>query len=283
MSTLGVRMNKVFRVIWNASLGCWVVASELAKSHSKSSKIAMLVAALLLPAGTAQALVYTPGSANNGGQAIVVGSNTDSLDGTVNFTDSSGPNSKTYNLESAYNDGYITGALDPKTLTNLVTGSKNSGVSAYDSILNAPVIINTYRNGQITDSKPGGGTTFVVYQPSAPGASNFVDAQVAKIQGGGTFNMNASGQLGDENTKNTAFVEVTNGAVNWTSENTVAFSSSAVNAASLRPRDFSYETQSYKGTFLVTLNDGSQVAQTVNNAAQLQSYNSWLVQQLKDG
>lgn len=276
-------MNKVFRVIWNASLGCWVVASELAKSHSKSSKIAMLVAALLLPAGTAQALVYTPGSANNGGQAIVVGSNTDSLDGTVNFTDSSGPNSKTYNLESAYNDGYITGALDPKTLTNLVTGSKNSGVSAYDSILNAPVIINTYRNGQITDSKPGGGTTFVVYQPSAPGASNFVDAQVAKIQGGGTFNMNASGQLGDENTKNTAFVEVTNGAVNWTSENTVAFSSSAVNAASLRPRDFSYETQSYKGTFLVTLNDGSQVAQTVNNAAQLQSYNSWLVQQLKDG
>lgn len=30
-------MNKIYRVIWNASLGAWVAVSELAKGKSKSS------------------------------------------------------------------------------------------------------------------------------------------------------------------------------------------------------------------------------------------------------
>lgn len=81
-------MNKVFRVIWNAASGRWVVASELAKSHSKSSKSASLLAAVALPIGTllssgAMAVVYTPGSANNEGQAIIVDGGTSSLDGSV--------------------------------------------------------------------------------------------------------------------------------------------------------------------------------------------------------
>ena len=32
-------MNKVYRVIWNASLGAWVAVSELAKSKGKSKTV----------------------------------------------------------------------------------------------------------------------------------------------------------------------------------------------------------------------------------------------------
>ena len=32
-------MNKVYRVIWNASLGAWVAVSELAKSHTKTKSV----------------------------------------------------------------------------------------------------------------------------------------------------------------------------------------------------------------------------------------------------
>jgi len=31
-------MNKIYKVLWNARLGCWQVVSELAKSHSSSSQ-----------------------------------------------------------------------------------------------------------------------------------------------------------------------------------------------------------------------------------------------------
>ncbi|EPF75676.1 ESPR domain-containing protein [Acinetobacter rudis] len=30
-------MNKVYRIVWNASLGAWVAVSELAKLKGKSS------------------------------------------------------------------------------------------------------------------------------------------------------------------------------------------------------------------------------------------------------
>ncbi|EKF47911.1 TPA: ESPR domain-containing protein [Acinetobacter nosocomialis] len=29
-------MNKIYKVIWNASLGIWVAVSEIAKGHSKT-------------------------------------------------------------------------------------------------------------------------------------------------------------------------------------------------------------------------------------------------------
>ncbi len=49
-------MNKIYRTVYNAATGTWVVASELAKGRKKSSKsaVAVAVAALLaLPAGAA--------------------------------------------------------------------------------------------------------------------------------------------------------------------------------------------------------------------------------------
>lgn len=34
---LGGNMNKIFKLIWSKTKNCWVVASELAKGHAKST------------------------------------------------------------------------------------------------------------------------------------------------------------------------------------------------------------------------------------------------------
>ena len=53
-------MNKIFKVIWSKSRNCYVVASELAKGHTKASStgdktrrlaLAAITALMLLPVG----------------------------------------------------------------------------------------------------------------------------------------------------------------------------------------------------------------------------------------
>ncbi len=46
-------MNHVFRVIWNASLGCWVAVAETSKGRGKSSSTKKLLASVLLGSVTA--------------------------------------------------------------------------------------------------------------------------------------------------------------------------------------------------------------------------------------
>lgn len=38
-------MNKIYKVIWNATLGTWVAVSELAKGKTKSSKVTTILSA----------------------------------------------------------------------------------------------------------------------------------------------------------------------------------------------------------------------------------------------
>ncbi|MDA8481057.1 autotransporter-associated beta strand repeat-containing protein [Citrobacter sp. Awk 4] len=72
-------MNKVFKIVWNASLQCWVVVSEIAKSHGKAKserrlakragKVAMgvLGGMALLNAASAATLVWSPTGQSSGG------------------------------------------------------------------------------------------------------------------------------------------------------------------------------------------------------------------------
>ncbi|NNP70596.1 ESPR-type extended signal peptide-containing protein [Acinetobacter sp. Ac_5812] len=82
-------MNKVYKVVWNASIGAWVATSELAKSKTKTkSKVLNLSAAVLVGAVTfsSNALAgtvlgngsSTPNKCNNSGSVIVGGGNTQS-------------------------------------------------------------------------------------------------------------------------------------------------------------------------------------------------------------
>jgi hypothetical protein len=36
---LGIDMNKLYKVVWNARLQCWQAVSEFAKSHSGASSV----------------------------------------------------------------------------------------------------------------------------------------------------------------------------------------------------------------------------------------------------
>lgn len=63
-----VGMNKVYKVIWNASLGAWVAVSELATAKGKSSKSKTVGAVLLAVSGvtfSADALAVTVGTGSN--------------------------------------------------------------------------------------------------------------------------------------------------------------------------------------------------------------------------
>ncbi|WP_332606223.1 ESPR-type extended signal peptide-containing protein, partial [Acinetobacter sp. ESBL14] len=82
-------MNKVYKVVWNASIGAWVATSELAKSKTKTkSKVLNLSAAVLVGAVSfsSNALAgtvlgngnSTPSKCNNSGSVIVGGGNTQS-------------------------------------------------------------------------------------------------------------------------------------------------------------------------------------------------------------
>jgi xanthine/uracil permease len=71
-------MNKVYRVIWNESLGAWVAVSEITKSKGKKSnkaiKSGVLVSSLVLFAGNAIAAPYPAGGGTaTGPDAIAIG------------------------------------------------------------------------------------------------------------------------------------------------------------------------------------------------------------------
>lgn len=51
-------MNKVYKLVWNASLGIWVAVSELAKSRTKSKRLKMVVGSLIIHATVGNTFLY---------------------------------------------------------------------------------------------------------------------------------------------------------------------------------------------------------------------------------
>ncbi|CAB3706173.1 hypothetical protein LMG3458_02938 [Achromobacter deleyi] len=283
-------MNIAYRIIWSQAAQAWVVVSECVRARGKqrSTRRAMarsvfcalaVGAAVCGPgAGFAHANDYTPGTANNGGQVINVNGGVGSLDGAVNFTGSTVIKGTGLSLAEAYRRGFLTGAVDPAGLFSVATGAKNVGISVVDPITQGSFVVNTYSNDRITQGAVSGMVT--AFDASSATAAIFFDASLATVSGGGTFNMNASGQVGDVTVKDTTYVKVTDGTANWNSSNTIAFS--GVSPDGLRPYDLNLTSSSYSGRFTVQLADGPHV-QTVGNLAQFKAYNTWLISQLRAG
>lgn len=86
-------MNKIYKVIWNATLGTWVAVSELAKGKTKSSKVKAIVGTasigLMVTFSADVGAAYSAGSGTtpNGGGAIAIGGGTDYI-ATASGTDS---------------------------------------------------------------------------------------------------------------------------------------------------------------------------------------------------
>ncbi|MGN5765348.1 ESPR-type extended signal peptide-containing protein, partial [Acinetobacter calcoaceticus] len=80
-------MNKVYKVVWNASIGAWVATSELAKSKTKTkSKISNLTAAVLVGAISFSPAVFAASGIDNGGGAgtSISGSTMNCREGAAN-------------------------------------------------------------------------------------------------------------------------------------------------------------------------------------------------------
>ena len=51
-------MNKVYKLVWNASLGIWVAVSELAKSRTKSKRLKIVIGSLIIHATVGNTFLY---------------------------------------------------------------------------------------------------------------------------------------------------------------------------------------------------------------------------------
>ena len=288
-------MNKTYKIVWNASTRTWVAVSEFARACGKRSGASVTPAGIVLAAlvGTgicsenthAATTTYTPGTANNAKLTINVTDNgTYSLDGDVLFTGSTGAQSTDMGLIQLYNAGYATGPVDPSGLMNIGGDRNNNGVVVTDPGTNTSITVRAHSSASLGQGNPATSTTHnkIIYKPTPPGTGAFINAQLANVSGGGTFNMNASGTVGDRNTKDTIFINVTNGTANWNSQNIVRFAGSS-DFAMAPPSTTKVTGYNYKGAFTVTLVDGTQVQQTVNNLDDLKAYNTWLLQALAAG
>ncbi|WP_169741199.1 beta strand repeat-containing protein, partial [Trabulsiella guamensis] len=158
-------------------------------------------------------------------------------------------------------------------------GSQSIGIAVTNPATNITTTITTYDTSKLYLGSNSGTTP--IYSPSPTGSGPFVDAKIAEVSGGGTFNMNASGAV-NASVKNTTYIDVTDGTANWNSVNAVGFAGDAagIDSSAFDPRTITASNFTFAGNFTVTLADGSTVQKTVNNLDDLKNYNTWLQQQV---
>ena len=101
-------MNKIYKVIWNATLGTWVAVSELAKGKTKSSKVTGIVGAVSIglmvtfSPGAMAAWTNTGGNATAGSYtgAIAIGGGGQPTDANSNFAVAVGNNTHATGLSA---------------------------------------------------------------------------------------------------------------------------------------------------------------------------------------
>ena len=127
-------MNKIYKVIWNAALQCWVAVSELgkAKGKTKSKKVlsaaaVMAVSAVGVSTNTEAAVNYATGKTFGGGMAI-------------------GSSSNANTNAAAYGHGANARALEDVAIGyKTISGAPVSGSTSHSSA-QASVAVGTYAN-----------------------------------------------------------------------------------------------------------------------------------------
>ncbi|WP_284209288.1 ESPR domain-containing protein, partial [Chitiniphilus shinanonensis] len=293
-------MNQIYRNVWNATLNTWVAASELARGHGRAQSALRIARRTAVAAGvvvTAPGLAwadtditapasYTPITANHDLAMISVNGGVTNLNGTINFSGSSETQVTTKTLEELYNAGYVVGPFEVSKTTTpfLLLGSKTKGVEVLDTATMGKTVANVYDSANFAQEAAGYGVGFGIYSATT-GNGPFIDASLADVSGGGTFNLDASGTLGDGTTRNTTFVQVTDGVVNWNGSTKVMFVAlkQVLSAADLAAKAVTATMTSYNGAFSVTDVFGVVHNVSVSNLAEMVAYNDWLITQLQAG
>lgn len=238
-------MNKTYRIVWNASTQCWVVASELAggKKKSKTRTLnnifnSLIITSSLGLAGLANAdiLDVEKFSPKDGGQSQVI---------TGNDTLSQGANNGFANiirgdsgyikmtLGEALDKGFITSGADYISQEILKFGAQTQNVISTDPITQTQQTVATYNNNSMSVTAAA---DFMFYYNYAVGEDGqYVDRTLYEVQEGGDLNVSVGATTVDwMNSKANQLAMVMKGSQNNTTTSSVfkvaTDSNSAANA-----------------------------------------------------
>ncbi len=297
-------MNTVYRTVWNAVTQTWVAAPEFAKGKTKGSRLAQtivvacaVVAAHSAGAQTATLPSFDPQNCDGMAcQTVVSGGQTTTLTGSSSQIQGGdgGYLAGGSTLGGFYTEGRVTSGgqyVDPNNPLSLSikTGIKSVNLAVPDPIVGGTRTVAVYDNANIVDAS---NAAFPVASNYAVNGGQYIGTRIATVDAtGGTLNVNiGSGGATDANGNSIYMVAKdstlfkadgsgSNGStIVWQSNNKVQFgdlSTAAVPGTTTR----NVVANAYRGTFLAF--DGS--THTVNNAADLQVYNSYLVSKLQSG
>ena len=290
-------MNRVYRVVRNAATGQWVVASELAKGHTKCAKHPALLSSLLLlslSAGDAFASNCGLNMVASGGTCQLQNINPADNDGQSSGALANGGEALTVKgLATAIRSGMYGGGSRPLSDFNpsasnyerLNLSAKSQGISTPDPATGGKIIVATYTSSGISTSDWG--------QYPVTGASNIGDNQyigtVLATAQGGSVTMNIGDAAAAPSAGSNKFVMYAKNTVlgladgagstlEWASRNHIEMSG-IYTAPGTSTSTITATVPLYAGSF--TGFDGRSY--TVTNAADLRAYNDVLIDALKSG
>ncbi|MCA1924571.1 ESPR domain-containing protein, partial [Buttiauxella noackiae] len=289
-------MNKIYRVIWNSTLGQWIVTSELGRGKIKrATRKAMLGLALgatsISPSTASECDIDTftcelDSEWSISGNNMGVGS-VDLNDGNVwvvngpDNVSASGSSQKSIgSINQAINEGYITNSYISADVTYVNLGNKNKTVVIYDEITKSNKTVTIYDSANFVTKKTESSTGFIV---GVKDPNVYISSRFATISNGSNAEVNLNSIRLSGGMRDTQFVFVDGTHEGKSSANV----SGDVNINfAFEPNYDQSSTQTlnltqtkYNGAFS-TFNGATF---TVNSISDLQDYNNWLVSKLISG
>lgn len=294
-------MNTSYRLVRNRILGTWVVASELARraraGRSRDYACYLCVLALLgSSVGQAQTVTLAPYDPQVNDAllgATVVNGGVTNLVGPQRFIVGDDGTRQT-SLGALQAIGRIVSGIEWVGAARLNPGAQNFGVTIPDPITGGKRVTSTFATANLVDLTPTSLAATVPDVVSVNGAQ-YINARVGTVNSGlMNVNIGTAGALSTAATngwtmaakQTTLFLADGTGAttsgVNWQSNNRITFTGTAANPTLPQSFNTTY-VSTYGGSFTVTTLDGVATAHTVNNAADLRTYNDFLIAQLQSG
>jgi outer membrane autotransporter protein len=262
--------------------------------------LAVMAALASIPSPSFAQTVTLPGydptvNDNLVGQTVVPGGGTVTLTGPQLFAaGDSGTRNTTLGALDAL--GRLISGTQWIGAARLNPGSQNFGVSVPDPITGGRRVVSTYATANLNPTAPVDLNTTV---PDVVNVNNqqYINARVGTVTAaGGTLNVNI-GTAGAASTASTngwtiaakqssLFYADGSGTaasnIDWASNNRITFTGAVANPTVPNTFGVSFVAH-YGGTFSVTTADGLTSSHTVNNDADLRSYNDFLIGQLQAG
>ncbi|MCA1924559.1 ESPR domain-containing protein, partial [Buttiauxella noackiae] len=289
-------MNKIYRVIWNSTLGQWIVTSELGRGKIKRATRKALLGVILGAASatpsfgsecdveklTCELDSSWGADTNNQGEGSI--SLSDGLSWTIYGPDKVNPSGTSYKVLSSINQGIVEGYIEGNSIAPdsqyVSLGNLSRTVSIYDPITNSNRTVSVYDSNQIVSR-----------------STDIIDAGVMKIGPVETYNASRFATIsnGSDAKLDLGTISITGGIRDsqfiYIDGNNPQKTSATIDGKvnlnfgyepdySLQPTiSINASKSTYKGAF-TTFNGGTF---TVNSISELQSYNNWLVEKLESG